>query len=219
MWRGEGFAMTEAEWLDSNEPRHMLHFLKGRTSERKLRLFSCACCWHIEHLIRNQCALRVLESSERFADHNMSRDDFREDWARCFEGVFDTPSPDAAVAWAGHDPIHVRDVLMALEEIARGLVLDQRTDVRVELRTQATMMRDIFGYVVHHAVIDTCWKTDTVLTMARHSYSDRAFDRLPILADALEEAGCSDDAILEHCRGPGPHVRGCWVVDLLLGKE
>jgi hypothetical protein len=50
-------------------------------------------------------------------------------------------------------------------------------------------------------------------------YTDRAFDRLPILADALEEAGCTDAAILEHCRGPGPHVRGCWVVDLLLDKS
>ena len=50
-------------------------------------------------------------------------------------------------------------------------------------------------------------------------YDDRAFDRLPILADALEDAGCDDHDILAHCRGPGPHVRGCWVVDLVLGKS
>jgi hypothetical protein len=63
------------------------------------------------------------------------------------------------------------------------------------------------------------WNNDTVPKLAQTLYDERAFDRLPILADALEEAGCTDIAILEHCRGPGPHVRGCWVVDVLLGKS
>ncbi len=63
------------------------------------------------------------------------------------------------------------------------------------------------------------WNDGTVRKMAQAIYDDRAFDRLPILADALEEAGCNEPAILEHCRQPGEHVRGCWVVDLLLGKE
>jgi hypothetical protein len=54
--------------------------------------------------------------------------------------------------------------------------------------------------------------------MAQAIYNERGFDRLPILGDALEDAGCTDRDILDHCRGPGPHVRGCWAVDLLLGK-
>jgi hypothetical protein len=58
-----------------------------------------------------------------------------------------------------------------------------------------------------------------VVTLAKSIYEDRAFDRLPILADALEESGCHDPDILAHCRQPGEHVRGCWVVDLLLGRE
>ena len=62
------------------------------------------------------------------------------------------------------------------------------------------------------------WLTSTVLGLARAIYADRAFDRLPILADALEDAGCDDADVLAHCRGDGPHVRGCWVVDLVLGK-
>ncbi len=62
------------------------------------------------------------------------------------------------------------------------------------------------------------WLTSDVLAIAQGIRDDWVFDRLSILADALEEAGCTDAAILEHCRGPGPHVRGCWVVDLLLGK-
>ena len=59
----------------------------------------------------------------------------------------------------------------------------------------------------------------TVVQLAQVIHNDRAFDRLPILADALEDAGCTDPDTLAHCRGPGPHVRGCWVVDLLLGKS
>jgi hypothetical protein len=62
------------------------------------------------------------------------------------------------------------------------------------------------------------WNDGTVVKLARSIYEERAFDRLPILADALEEAGCTDADMLAHCRGPGPHVRGCWVVDTLLGK-
>jgi hypothetical protein len=55
--------------------------------------------------------------------------------------------------------------------------------------------------------------------IAQGIYAGRAFDRLPILHDALLDAGCDDEAILSHCRCEGPHVRGCWVIDLLLGKE
>ncbi|WP_239465862.1 hypothetical protein [Gemmata sp. SH-PL17] len=63
------------------------------------------------------------------------------------------------------------------------------------------------------------WHTDTAVTLASQMYESRDFSAMPILADALQDAGCNDDRILDHCRGPGPHVRGCWVVDLLLGKE
>lgn len=63
------------------------------------------------------------------------------------------------------------------------------------------------------------WRTTTALALARGIYDERAFDRLPILADALQDAGCDSDDILNHLRGPGPHVRGCWALDLALGKE
>jgi hypothetical protein len=70
-------------------------------------------------------------------------------------------------------------------------------------------------------LVDAAWLTwndATIHKLAHSIYADRAFDRLPILADALEDAGCDNADILAHCRGPGPHVRGCWVVDLILGK-
>jgi hypothetical protein len=69
------------------------------------------------------------------------------------------------------------------------------------------------------AELDPNWLTSTVRALADGTYEQKAFDRMPILADALQDAGCSDEQVLDHCRGPGPHVRGCWVVDLVLGKR
>jgi hypothetical protein len=67
--------------------------------------------------------------------------------------------------------------------------------------------------------IDPSWLTTTVIALSQGIDNEQAFDRLPILADALQDAGCDNADILDHCRGPWPHVRGCWVVDLVLGKE
>jgi hypothetical protein len=71
----------------------------------------------------------------------------------------------------------------------------------------------------HYISLNPGWLSETVVALATGIDAERAFDRMPILADALEEAGCDNADVLDHCRGPGPHVRGCWVVDLLLGKK
>ena len=83
----------------------------------------------------------------------------------------------------------------------------------------ALLLRDIFGNPTRPVTFDPCWRSADALGLARAIYEDRAFDRMPLLADALMDAGCAEEAILDHCRGEGPHVRGCWVVDLVLGKE
>ena len=83
---------------------------------------------------------------------------------------------------------------------------------------QAAVLRDIFGNPFRPVTADRSWLTSTVVSLAQGIYAERAFDRLPILADALQDAGCEHPDVLGHCRGSGPHVRGCWVVDLLLGK-
>jgi hypothetical protein len=87
-----------------------------------------------------------------------------------------------------------------------------------EARPQAALLRDIFGGLFSSAKLNSLWVTSTVFSLARQMYESRDFFAMPILADALEDAGCDDAAILGHLRGPGPHVRGCWAVDLLLGK-
>jgi hypothetical protein len=80
------------------------------------------------------------------------------------------------------------------------------------------LMHEVIGNPFSPVTVDPRWLTETVVALATGIYADRAFDRMPILADALEEAGCADEQVLAHCRGDGPHVRGCWVVDLVLGK-
>lgn len=81
------------------------------------------------------------------------------------------------------------------------------------------LIRCVFGNPFQPVAFDPRWRTETAASLASAIYTERAFDRMPILADALEEAGCNHTDVLSHCRGPGPHVRGCWVIDLLLGKS
>jgi hypothetical protein len=89
----------------------------------------------------------------------------------------------------------------------------------------APILRDIVGNPFRPVRLDPAWRIPTVSSLAAVFYEDRALasgelDKagLAVLADALEEAGCADEAILTHLRSPGPHVRGCWAIDLVLGK-
>jgi hypothetical protein len=95
----------------------------------------------------------------------------------------------------------------------------QTTAVRAELREQTHLARDIFGNPFRPVSFDPAWRTWTAVALAQQMYESRDFSAMPILGDALQDAGCTDEEVLGHCRGPGPHVRGCWVVDLVLGKE
>jgi hypothetical protein len=89
-----------------------------------------------------------------------------------------------------------------------------------ELTAQTALIREIFDNPFQPVALDPMWLTSDVLSLARGIYDERAFDRMPILADALQDAGCDNDDVLNHCRDANQvHVRGCWVVDLLLGKE
>ncbi|MBP3958173.1 hypothetical protein J8F10_23230 [Gemmata sp. G18] len=81
------------------------------------------------------------------------------------------------------------------------------------------MFRDVVGNPFRPVTFSPSWRTSTAASLASQMYDSRDFSAMPILADALQDAGCDSADVLDHCRGPGPHVRGCWVVDLVLGKE
>lgn len=113
------------------------------------------------------------------------------------------------------------DVLGAMSHALLGTlwVRPPRSSRLPESEQFVTIFHDIFGNPFRPVTINPRWLTETVVALATGIYSERAFDRMPILADALEDAGCDHADILDHCRSNGPHVRGCWVVDLLLGKS
>jgi hypothetical protein len=100
-------------------------------------------------------------------------------------------------------------VAVSMRDLMRGLT---------DSPTLSAILRDVAGNPFRPAVLEPAWQTANAVALAQTIYQQRAFDRLPILADALEEAGCTQTAMLEHCRTSGPHVRGCWVLDLVLGK-
>ncbi len=105
--------------------------------------------------------------------------------------------------------------------LAAGAASDAPAAEKAEQRAHAGLLRDIFDPFrparLRRAWL--AWEGGTVPKLAQAIYADGAYDRLPVLADALEEAGCTNAKILAHCRGAGPHVRGCWALDLLLGKQ
>jgi hypothetical protein len=96
-------------------------------------------------------------------------------------------------------------------ELTDPVSLDEQT-------AQSALLRDIFGNPFRPVAFNPAWRTDTAVSLARTMYESREFGAMPILADALQDAGCEDEQILNHCRDANqPHVRGCWVCDLVLG--
>jgi hypothetical protein len=97
--------------------------------------------------------------------------------------------------------------------------LDTNQFDEVEIEVEVAFLRDIFGNPYRPLTFRPSWRTDDVVALAQRMYDNRAFDRMAELGDGLERAGCAEKTILDHCREPAEHVRGCWVVDLVLGKE
>jgi hypothetical protein len=208
--------MTEFEWLSATDPQPMLAFLRGRASDRKLRLFACGFCNSIDQALEDEICREAVRVAERFADGLASPEELdaachsaRLVWAASvWEGMLaaEAAEPDGWKAACG-----VQSAL-EMDDIPRNF-----------WKQQADVLRDVFGPLLFRSVNlnrpTLMWNDNAIPKLAQSIYDDRAFDRLPILADALEEAGCTDAHILDHCRQSGEHVRGCWLVDLVLGKK
>jgi hypothetical protein len=218
--------MTEAEWLATTNPYDLTHY-KACRSERKRRLLSCALVRQVLHLLPEDGYRLAIETCERFADCLV---EWKEMLAarKLLTKAWPTTQKEEAVncawqaVWKSLDKKAVMSV-HAWQHAAFARASLTRPDWNLGYdegkRAALLLIREIFGNPFRQITLDPAWRTQTATQLATAIYDDRAFDRLPILADALEEAGCTDADILSHLRGPGPHVRGCWVVDLLLGKE
>jgi hypothetical protein len=216
--------MTEEEWFESTDSMAMVHRVWKESSDRKLRLFGVACCDRIRSLIRKPVCLDAVVTAAMYADGLASSGELKLAYDRVKAiTLFDANGKFASGMIS----------IIATASVSSNFLTEQGTpsllgtahhalqatsDFPVEWRAQSNLLRDIFGNPFHPIVADPAWLTPTVQSIASAICADRAFDRLPVLADALEEAGCTNADVLLHCRQPGEHVRGCWVVDLVLGK-
>jgi hypothetical protein len=230
--------VTEEEWLTLSDPLKLLAYLHGWRRQRRWRLFACACCRRIWSAVHDPRSRNAVEVAERYADGLASVDELAtaregaavvaEELLTAREAATDAPGPyaDAAAGcaclWAAEDDSSINSVAShcaseALEVTAR-IDPHSATTAREGL---CDLIRDLFGNPFRLARADPSWlswNNGTVARMAEAIYSSGTFEDLPVLADALEEAGCANADILAHCRGPGEHARGCWALDLLLGK-
>jgi hypothetical protein len=195
--------MTEQEWLACADPLPMLAFLRGQVSNRKLRLFAVACSRRAWHWL-DDLGRAAVEVAESYADARAGPGELRAARLAC-------RSAGSGAAWyaaASGAPVAARNA--ALSALAGSIVPAERA-------AQAGLLRDVVGCPFRPVAADARWVTGGAAALARGMYETRDFATMPLLAHLLEEAGCPA-AVSAHCRGGGPHVRGCWVVDLVLGK-
>ncbi|VTR93796.1 Uncharacterized protein OS=Sorangium cellulosum (strain So ce56) GN=sce5710 PE=4 SV=1 [Gemmata massiliana] len=239
--------MTEAEWLTCEEPARMLPLVQQRasnrrlqrSSRRKLRLFSVACCRLFWDEFPIDATRSAIDVNERFADGRATEAELRgarnaahsEAWHAEYYTRREPHGTDSAEQRAYYRERlggATDDVLKRMYLVAFMTGSDQRllSDDMPLLRTDPTLIRlgpalfrDIFGNPFRATAFPSDWRTPTVSTLTARMYESRDFFAMPILADALQDAGCDSIDILDHCRGAGPHVYGCWVIDRVLGKR
>lgn len=211
--------MTEQEWLGSVNTEDLVKLFASNPSPRKFRLFSVACClraWDSAEHVPEERELVAVDIAEKYAEGVVDFEVRREAIRTINKlGKFDGPGQLACAI------LRVGTLALATGTLAcvRAFSAAMVKDYAVEERHQAVLFRDIVGNPFQPVEFDPAWRTTTVVSIAKTMYDSRDFSPMPMLADALQDAGCEHADILNHCRSKGPHVRGCWVVDLVLGKE
>jgi hypothetical protein len=241
--------MTESEWLTATDPRAMRGFLLdcGRASERKLRVFACAGVRRGWSLLTDERSRFGVEVRERYEDGLATAEELSRAMEaaaharaearapyRLAATAVDERAPEVGPVWmAGAASTAAYGNWGGIDMAARGVAcvapIPWEDAYAAERTAQAALLRDIFGPLPFREVpIDPAWLAcnGTVRRLAEVAYNERQLPagtldvaRLAVLADALEEAGCDDAGLLGHLRSPGPHVRGCAVIDALLGKS
>jgi len=238
--------MTESEWLNENHPSEMVHFMRDKASKRKLRMLSAAMMRKIWHLLTQEDSRTAVEIAEQFADGLVSKAVLAQSKRKAKEvaTAITNYSAEDPAAWAASWIVSSRrsGVIRAIETTVMVADMEAREGARQRFD-------DAFGYEANQAVgkevantksrfspLVRCvlgnpfrptkldefllaWSNSTIPNLAQTIYEERRFEDMPILADALTDAGCDNEDILNHCRGENVHVRGCWVLDLMLGKE
>jgi hypothetical protein len=231
---------AERTWLTTTTPNSLLRTLRGKRLPRQRRLFAVACCRRVLDRITHPACRRAVEVAERFADGVAGREELESAYRAAQEVAMglaekarQAPPADQPAAWdvwrlayaaqltcgaSGMDEVSA-EVIKWAAHVSEGRWEEER-------QAHCDLIRDLFGnpFRPRPAVARAwlAWGGGTVPRLARALYDERAFEQLPVLADALEEAGgtgLETFEILEHLRTPGPHARGCWALDLLLGID
>jgi hypothetical protein len=218
--------VTEAEWLACAEPHALLRHLPNTVNERKLRLFAVACCRRVWPMLVHEESRAAVEFAERYADGAATRDELDAASAAALHLIKAHPGYAGGKWSAWCAAWHAsRDGQMIAHATATNAAqsmakLADLEGIRARERVgQCHLLRCIVGNPYQPVSLDTAWLSGPAPALARAIYDDRTFDQMPILADALIDIGCTDADVLDHCRGPEAHARGCWVLDLLLGRR
>ncbi len=234
--------MTGAKWTTCTNPHELLIYLGNQASERKLRLLACACARRIGALLTDKRTRNAIEVAERFADGLADEKQLTRASEAATNAVKKVTIKTGEFAgqagmvgfWVTHRKAAVaaREVLgtvvNAKARLAKQLGGSSTEDSSVwatacvaELDAQSKMVREVFGSPFHRVKVDPAslvWKRGSVVSLAQRIYEDQMFDDLPKLAIALKKAGCDNAKMLDHCGQAVEHFRGCWILDLLLGK-
>lgn len=227
--------MTEAEWRAATDPEVMFDALRDQATDRKLRCFALACLPVVAAYLHDERCKQAVRVLEQFADGGASFEQFHASWEGSL-GALDAITGDPSEQRWYYASLYAADsVALALnprpaDNIAAvaarcchalvtatesGSEQDKRTH---EQNRQIALIRDIFGNPFRPASVDPSWLTSTVVILARQMYDSRDFGPMPVLADALEEAGCANADLLDACRTGDPDIDGTWVLQVLLGK-
>lgn len=228
--------MTEAQWHGSADPFPILRWAWGRLSDRRGRLLACAACRHVAHLLRDPRTTGALDVAERFADGEAAPGELEAAHAGAAKAQHAQRRKALLFAYAA-----VMDASAPWRDRTAGLgmtsgALTKAVQARVleaephlgyahlqrdrpgAFAPMADLVREVAGNPFRRVALDPAWLKPAVTGLASVIYEEQAFDRLPDLALVLEARGCTDSDMLAHCREPGSHRRGCWVLDLLLKK-
>ena len=234
--------MTETECLACTDLVPLLEALPDKARERKLRLFACACVRSVWYLLEDERSRQAVVVAERFADGQAAEavavglaalEASRRSALDVSQALAASAATATLRAFVTGDEVASGYLAarMAARRAAHALstgrgVVDRTGGWDPAEREMIPFLRDVLGNPFRPATVTPAWRVPQVVALAQAAYEERELPagslgaaRLAVLADALEEAGCADQTALDHLRGPGPHVRGCWVVDLLLGKE
>jgi hypothetical protein len=237
--------MTEEEWLDCNDATRSVCFVKRGASERRLMLLAAACCRDMWPLLTDPRSRAGVETLEAVADGKAKFTQYEGAFGDAWSAWRELGARPAPCGWAEEKRLQaavhaaraaaclnwpiasaVGGVIVfaasAMKKASRSLRRPGRPEAKKYRLRQHRLIEEVFGNPFRRVSVERAWLAwngGTVGEVAGAIYDEKRFDDLPVLADALEDAACDNDDMLNHLRSPGPHVRGCWAVDLVLGKE